>query len=85
MHLIFIFTSAGIPVVDPDFNLLPIHFLVDPGPDFVWNRDELDPNIVNELEPDTNEKLQYIQDYLDLVKVSFKSVSHMLNEHLLKG
>jgi len=63
-------TPAGIPVVDPELNLLPIHFLVDPGPEFVWNRDELDPNIVKKLEPDTNEKLQYIQEYLDLVKVS---------------
>ncbi|KAK2154256.1 hypothetical protein LSH36_273g03028 [Paralvinella palmiformis] len=61
--------KSGIPVVDPELNLLPIHFLVDPGPEFVWNRDELDPNIVKKLEPDTNEKLQYIQEYLDLVKI----------------
>jgi hypothetical protein len=29
------FYSAAIPLVDPEFNLLPIHFAIDPGQD--WN------------------------------------------------
>ena len=29
-------------MVDPDFKLLTLHFIVDPGPDFVWNKDEMD-------------------------------------------
>ena len=31
--------SVAIPLVDPCFELLHIHFVVDPGPDFVWGRD----------------------------------------------
>src|SRR6218665_3309389 len=31
--------SAAIPVVDPDFNLLPIHFAVDPGEGYSWDKD----------------------------------------------
>jgi hypothetical protein len=30
-----VFDSAAIPLVDPEFNLLPIHFAIDPG--LAWN------------------------------------------------
>ena len=40
---------AVIPVTDADHNLLTVHFSVDPGPDFVWGRDELNGPLVNSL------------------------------------
>lgn len=33
--------AAAIPLVDPDFNLLPLHFLVDPGEGYLWNSDDV--------------------------------------------
>ena len=35
MLFMLIFTAA-IPIVDPEFQLLPIHYHIDPGEAFVW-------------------------------------------------
>lgn len=64
--------SAVIPVTDAEHNLLNVHFSVDPGPQFVWGRDEYDPGIMAGLiqlgEP--AEHLSSLASYLELVKVS---------------
>ena len=63
---------AVIPVTDADHNLLTVHFSVDPGPDFVWGRDELDGPLVNGLKQlgEPAEHLTSLASYLDLVRVS---------------
>ena len=63
---------AVIPVTDADHNLLTVHFSVDPGPDFVWGRDELDGPLVNSLKQlgEPAEHLTSLASYLDLVRVS---------------
>ena len=35
MFFMSLFTAA-IPIVDPEFQLLPIHYHIDPGEAFVW-------------------------------------------------
>ena len=61
-----------IPLSDADHNLLTVHFSVDPGPDFVWGRDELDGPLVNCLKQlgEPAEHLTSLASYLDLVRVS---------------
>ena len=66
------FLTAVIPVTDAEHTLLNVHFSVDPGPDFVFGRDEFDRDILAGLlqlgEP--AEHLSSLAHYLDLVKVS---------------
>ena len=58
-------------MTDAEHALLPVHFSVDPGPDFIWGRDEYDPQIMSRLmqmgEP--AEHLTYLAIYLDMVRV----------------
>ncbi len=63
---------AVIPVTDAEHTLLNVHFSVDPGPEFIFGRDEYDPETMSSLmqlgEP--AEHLSSLASYLDLVKVS---------------
>ena len=58
-------------MTDAEHTLLPVHFSVDPGPDFIWGRDEYDPQMMSRLmqmgEP--AEHLTYLAIYLDMVRV----------------
>ena len=61
-----IFLVAAIPLVDPEFNLLPIHFTVDPGEDFVWGKDENDIERTCGFELTEAGKLSMLQAYMDV-------------------
>ncbi|ESO88369.1 hypothetical protein LOTGIDRAFT_165810 [Lottia gigantea] len=56
---------AAIPVVDPEFNLLPIHFHMDPGAKYDWTK----PNktIINDLS--CEDKLNLLQKFMDVEKL----------------
>ena len=61
-----------IPVTDHNHQLLPLHFSVDPGPNWQWNKDEND----NSANPNSNkfslsvaQKLVILKRYLNLVIV----------------
>jgi OTU domain-containing protein 7 len=69
-ELLFSLLAAACPLVDPDFNLLPVHFLVDPGPQFVWGRDELDPQKVKNLELATEDQMAVISRYFEVQRVA---------------
>ncbi|OWA51326.1 OTU domain-containing protein 7B [Hypsibius exemplaris] len=62
---------AVIPVTDSHGDLLPVLFLIDPGESFDWGREDRDPQVVEKLTGTSQEdKLQVVQMYLDLVKVT---------------
>ena len=63
---------AVIPVTDAEHNLLTVHFSVDPGPDFIWGRDEFDSHLMAGLTAlgEPAEHLTSLANYLDLVRVS---------------
>uniref|UniRef100_A0A0N5AA75 ubiquitinyl hydrolase 1 n=1 Tax=Syphacia muris TaxID=451379 RepID=A0A0N5AA75_9BILA len=58
-----------IPVTDSNRNLLPLHFSVDPGPDFTWWRDAEDKQIAAHIELSEEDQLSLICEYMDIVKV----------------
>lgn len=63
-----LFFPAAIPVVDPDFNLLPIHFAVDPGEGCSWvDKDACTP-VLSE-----SSRLDLLKRYLNLESLSVRS------------
>ena len=66
---VFVFPAAACPLVDPDFQLLPIHFLVDPGVNFAWGKDDSDPKKLQNLELATEDRLNVISKYLEVQRV----------------
>lgn len=52
------------PLVDPSFSLLPLHFVVDPGHEFNW--EEADDKKMAALELSLRDKVCLLQQYLDV-------------------
>lgn len=61
--------AAVIPLTDCCHELLPIQFVIDPGEDFVWGKDDLDPNVIQKLTITTHDKIGLLNEYLDVTKV----------------
>ncbi len=55
------YISAAIPLTDPEFTLLPIHYHVDPGETFNWCTDIDDYGKCKQLELTTEQKLNLIR------------------------
>lgn len=70
MSNLFFYFLAVIPVTDSDHELLPIQFSVDPGEQFVWGKDENNPELVSKLVLSNRDKLGLLHGYLDIVNVS---------------
>lgn len=64
---------AAIPVVDPEFTLLPIHFMLDPGPNYDWLKESASKNSAASTELSLEDKLKLIGQYLDIVHVPLPS------------
>ncbi|VDN23746.1 unnamed protein product [Gongylonema pulchrum] len=58
-----------IPITDRNRNLLPLHFSVDPGPDFTWWKDSEDAEIAARIELTESDKLSLICEYMDIIKI----------------
>lgn len=52
------------PLVDPSFSLLSLHFVVDPGHEFNW--EEADDKKMAALELSLRDKVCLLQQYLDV-------------------
>ncbi|GMR53289.1 hypothetical protein PMAYCL1PPCAC_23484, partial [Pristionchus mayeri] len=61
-----------IPMIDANRNLLPLHFAVDPGPDFTWWKDEEDERMAEELEQCEADRLALMNEYMDLVRIDVR-------------
>ena len=51
----------------PDLSLLPVHFLVDPGPNYSWSENK--GNGTNKLQYSFEDKLNVMKQYLDVEKL----------------
>ena len=65
-------------MTDVNRNILPLHFAVDPGPDFTWWKDEEDERIAAKMEPADTAKLSYMNEYMDLVSFLSKTLIYFL-------
>ncbi|XP_043197205.1 OTU domain-containing protein 7B-like [Amphibalanus amphitrite] len=65
-------TNAVVPVTDPDGVLLPIQFVVDPGPDVAWGSDETDPVTQARLTLQPQHKLSLLREYLDVAELPLR-------------
>ena len=55
--------------MDPSFQLLPLHFVVDVGPNFQWGRDESDPQKLKNLTLSEESIFDLLKTYLNVVQV----------------
>ncbi|XP_063615008.1 uncharacterized protein LOC134788085 [Penaeus indicus] len=60
---------AVIPVTDCCHDLLPIQFVIDPGDDFLWGEDDLNPTIIQKLTITNHDKIGLLNEYLDIAQV----------------
>ncbi|KAL3105528.1 hypothetical protein niasHT_026962 [Heterodera trifolii] len=67
-------TLQVIPITDKNRNLLPVHFSVDPGPDFTWWRDNDDFRIAHKIEAiqSDDRRLELISRYMDIVRLDLR-------------
>lgn len=61
--------AAVIPVTDCCHDLLPIQFVIDPGDDFLWGEDDLNPTIIQKLTITNHDKIGLLNEYLDIAQV----------------
>ncbi|CAD6186249.1 unnamed protein product [Caenorhabditis auriculariae] len=61
-----------IPILDANRNLLPVHYAIDPGPDFTWWRDEADMQIASRLNMTETDKLSLVSEYMDIVRLDLR-------------
>ena len=63
--------KASVPLVGPDYDLLPLQFSVDPGEEFLWSGLDGDSSIAENLALNMDKKLELLKKYLnvDLIKI----------------
>lgn len=73
--------AAVIPLTDAIHRLLPLQYAVDPGENFAWGVHESNPKVVFSLTQNTDDKLAFLLQYLDVVHVPI-ALPKQLTEHL---
>ena len=58
--------KAAVPLVTPNYDLLPLQFAVDPGEDFLWSGLDSDSGIADKLALSMDKKLNLLKKYLDM-------------------
>lgn len=61
--------TAAIPLTDCCHEVLPIQFVIDPGEDFVWGKDDLNPAVIQKLTITNHDKIGLLNEYLDVMQV----------------
>lgn len=74
----FVYFAAVIPVTDCCHDLLPIQFVIDPGDDFLWGEDDLNPTIIQKLTITNHDKIGLLNEYLDIAQVGLHCVFSLL-------
>uniref|UniRef100_A0A7E4UU62 ubiquitinyl hydrolase 1 n=1 Tax=Panagrellus redivivus TaxID=6233 RepID=A0A7E4UU62_PANRE len=77
----------AIPIMDKNRNILPIHFAIDPSPDFTWWKDAEDHRIAEEIESRMTEDhcLELIGRYMDICKMDLRRGSIKKMQPLYAG
>lgn len=65
--------KAFMPLVGPNYELLPIQFSVDPGEDFLWSSLDEDSSTVETLTLSMDKKLELLKKYLDVELIKIPS------------
>lgn len=74
----------AIPVMDPQLQLLPLHFWHDPGPQFDWST--LNNKTTSMLELCQEDRLNLLKQYMDIIQLPFCPDSQLLlNNNPLTG
>uniref|UniRef100_A0A914QR04 ubiquitinyl hydrolase 1 n=1 Tax=Panagrolaimus davidi TaxID=227884 RepID=A0A914QR04_9BILA len=65
---------TAVPIMDKNRNILPVHFAVDPSPDFSWWKDDEDKKIAEKIDAKMTEdyRLDLIGRYMDVVKMDLR-------------
>ncbi|XP_067016444.1 OTU domain-containing protein 7B-like [Acropora muricata] len=58
--------KAAVPLVDPNYSLLPLQFAVDPGEDIVWSSLDEDTSSADKLALTVEKRLELLKKYLDV-------------------
>lgn len=63
--------KASVPLVGPNYDLLPLQFSMDPGEDFVWSDLDGDSSVAKNFALSMDVKLEHLKKYLrvELIKV----------------
>lgn len=69
IDVLFLSHTAVIPLTDCCHELLPIQFVIDPGDDFVWGKDDLNPAVIQKLTITNHDKIGLLNEYLDVTQV----------------
>ncbi|KAI6208554.1 OTU domain-containing protein [Aphelenchoides besseyi] len=77
----------AIPITYKNRELLPVHFAVDPGPNFNWWKDAEDQRVANELDAQQTDDrhLELIGRYMDIVKMDLRRGSVKKTTPLTNG
>ena len=59
-----------IPLTDSNHDLLTLQFAIDPGENFVWNRDEMNDDLTKDMILHPTGHLNLLSSYLEVVKVT---------------
>uniref|UniRef100_A0A0R3RRF4 ubiquitinyl hydrolase 1 n=1 Tax=Elaeophora elaphi TaxID=1147741 RepID=A0A0R3RRF4_9BILA len=68
-----------IPITDRNHILLPLHFSVDPGPDFTWWKDSEDAEIAARIQLSEADRLSLMSEYMDIIKIPVRRCSFRHN------
>ena len=63
---------AVIPLTNSRRQLLPVHFLTDPGEEFDWQASNLSPDLMQEPDLSTEQKIDLLKQYLDVEQVTIR-------------
>ncbi|XP_046581569.1 LOW QUALITY PROTEIN: uncharacterized protein LOC124289014 [Haliotis rubra] len=65
------FLPIAIPLVDPSFQLLPLHFHIDPGPRYDWNKVSSNKKVA---ELTSEDKLNLLQQFMNVEKLQIPTL-----------
>lgn len=74
LHSFYLHKFSAVPIMDKNRNILPVHFAVDPSPDFSWWKDDEDKKIAEKIDAKMTEdyRLDLIGRYMDVVKMDLR-------------
>ncbi|XP_061172306.1 uncharacterized protein LOC133181745 isoform X2 [Saccostrea echinata] len=61
--------STAIPLVDPSLKILPIHFLVDPGPSYNWETKSSAPESQSKMVYSEEDRINLLKSYLQIERL----------------
>ena len=51
---------GAVPLVDPELRILPIHYIIDPGPNTIWGKHDNDSGYIHSLQLSIDQQLKLV-------------------------